>query len=102
MNFSLLTRYFLGTAAYGSVRKVCQLWDAETSDYSKYNEPNKPMPLGDKFGVFVSSVLIAPYITPIWIVKDLNYLDVYLRGRDPNEFFNHTKQHVSAFDYVFN
>lgn len=101
MENKYLYRYFLATVAYGSVRKLCHLWKAETSEYSSYDEPNKPMPLGDKVGVFAGSLFVAPYIAPVWIMKDLNYMDVRLSGRDPKEFFKNKSRYISAFDYIF-
>jgi hypothetical protein len=94
-------RYFLGAAAYGSARKILQLWDAKTYSYSGYNEPPKPMPLGDKLGVFTASIIAAPYITPIWVVEDLNYLDVYMRGHNPDEFFQKKMINITGIDYIF-
>lgn len=57
------------------------------------------MPLGDKLGIVVGSGLIAPYIFPLWIINDINYIDIKCRGLDPKEYFNDSG--VTTFDYLF-
>lgn len=96
----MLYQYMVGAAAYGSIRKTCHLWDAQTHAYSSYNEDPKPMPLGDKLCVFATSVMCSAYLTPIWAVNDLNYIDVYLSGRDPQKFFGTDNKRYYALDYV--
>jgi hypothetical protein len=98
---NILRNYFLGAAAYGATRKLFQLWDAKTSYYSECNEPMKPMPLGDKLGVFAASIALAPYLSPMWVLEDINYMDVYLSGRDPKEFFKNNNKCITGIDYIF-
>jgi hypothetical protein len=97
---SLINKYFIGTAVYSYVRKVGQVWDAKTVDYNtRYNDPPKPMPLGDKIGVVALSVAYAPALSPFWLLHDINYIDIKLRGLNTEEYFH--KNNMKFFDYVF-
>jgi hypothetical protein len=78
-----------------------QLWDAKTASYSDYNEPMKPMPLGDKIFVMGVCTFYAPVMAPIWLTNDINYIDVCLRGYDPKEFFRTDKKQYYTHDYIF-
>jgi hypothetical protein len=95
-----LTYYFLGAAAYGVVRKIAQVWDAKTTSYNRsYQDKPKHMPLGDKLGIVLCSAVLAPYILPLWINCDINYIDIKCRGLDPKEYFNHDDD-ISMFNYI--
>lgn len=98
---NFLGYYFLGTAAYGAIRKTVQVWNATTTSYNvSYSDDPKPMPLGDKLGLVVGSAILAPYISPIWMRNDINYIDIKCRGLDHKKYFGEDRD-SSSLDYLF-
>lgn len=77
-----LQMYFLGTSIYGAIRKSVNLYDAQVEKYiytDKMELTKQPMLLGTKLGIVCIGTLMAPYLTPMWILKDINRLDAHIR-----------------------
>lgn len=100
--------YCIMSAAYGAVRKTSILRNAKIVkskyDYEKreivYN--TKPLFAGSKLGVFVISTVYSPVLTPIWLCKDLDYIDAKLTGKE--EMYDSSSDNdkpTFAFEYVF-
>ena len=95
MTTKLLSYYMIGSVIFGGMRKATQLYNAKIYDYKK--DDVYPMLFGTKVAIFSTSLLLAPYITPIWIVQDLNKLDAYIRNIDTSES---SETHLEI-DYIF-
>ena len=82
--------------------KTSELWDAKVSVWDRQTNTSmmKPMLLGDKMTVFSISVIASPFILPILFVRQMNYLDIYLRGLKPSDYdYDYKKKHT--IDYIF-
>ena len=95
MATKLLSYYITGTVTIGSMRKYVQLYDAKIYDYKK--DTGRPMLFGSKAAILSTSTLLAPCLAPIWLVKDLNRLDAYLRNIDISK----SSKSYCEFDYIF-
>lgn len=82
----VLARYWATAAAYTSVRRMADLWDATLPcETSTTKGARRPMLLGTKLGIWCISVVYSPAIAPFYVVKDLNKLDCWMQGMNPED-----------------
>ena len=92
----VFVKYVLATQAYGTLRRMISLWDGEVYSYDK--KKHVPMLLGDKLSACAVSMAYAPILAPLWIVNDLNHVDIYMRRHKPDDYDIPTPR--SWFDHV--
>lgn len=96
-------RYFLGTFAYGFVRKVAHVSNATVrAEKENYNDEDKyiPMLTVDKASAVIVSTLLSPSFFPYYLYKDLSYLEIYIRQTDPKNY-GYCEKNKSWYEYLF-
>lgn len=93
-------RYYIGAAAYGASRKIVQLWDAnEVYTNTTTNKlAKKPMLMGNKMCAFALGVACSSVMAPLWVMGDLNRIDIYMKGESYDEYGFHERNHFC--DYI--
>lgn len=97
----IMRAYIATTASYGFVRKMPYTWDAKTQhyDYKAREYRMIPMLTTDKFMVSViGAASSAGGWWPVFIYKDINRLEMRMRGHNPEIYGIEYKHTV---DYIF-
>lgn len=98
---TLIKIYVLFAILYSVPRKLEQVWGAHvvTYDAVTFRPALRPMLLGFKFLSVMLAVPQAPFMLPVWIIGDLNRLDVYMRGQCLEQYG--VVERVNIEDYLF-
>ncbi len=102
----VITRYFLGSFAYGFVRKVGDVYDAKLHKYEYDSEKREhyykpyPMLLTDKAAVVTLSTLFSPFWLPVYLYNDVSRLEIYMRKSDPT-LYGYDDIKRSTIHYLF-
>ena len=99
MPAKILKYYLAGTMGYGAGRKFAMLWNADVEAYTCNGRITRPMLMGDKLSVFTMSMVYSPIIWPVWMMTDLNYLDIYMSGKKPSDY-GYDQKKTCTWDYV--
>lgn len=101
-----MANYLYAAYGYTWVRKFFQLWDAKSERSIVTTKPTmsieyimKPMLLGEKLGIFGICLLIAPVMMPVYLVNDLNKLDLYMKNEKQSDYGYTPPKH--PLDYIF-
>lgn len=100
-------RYYLMFAySYTWVRKFLQLWDAKSERAipthtlgANIKYVMKPMLMGEKLGIFGACLIMAPCMMPVYLVNDLNKVDIYMKGECSKDYGYTVPKH--PIDYLF-
>lgn len=107
----MLRNYLVGSIAYGFVRKVDELTNARVkATQYKLNEdcefvPNGhkmvPMLLVHRFTALAISTVASPCLLPLYVYKDLLWLELSVRHLDPHDCYIREKMKTSWIEYLF-
>ena len=75
---------YVGTAsAYTVLHKFPSLWDGAVEGR---NGKMRRMLAGEKVGALALSLAIGPVLAPVWLLDDVNRLDVFMLGHAQEEY----------------
>ena len=97
MAWAFWERYVVGSLGYGALHKLGILWDARVD--GARNE-QRPMLLGEKLSAFSLGLVYSPLLSPVWLMNDLDRLDLYMSGKRPQDYGYGADRYCSLFDYV--
>lgn len=95
----LLRNYFAVAMGYGAAHKLVLLWNADVETYTKIGKTRRPMLMGEKLSAFALGMVYSPLLSPVWLMTDLDYLDMYMSGKKPSDY-GYGQERSSTFDYV--
>lgn len=95
---SLFLKFLIAAPTYGVVRKIPMLWNTTITELdNNFNYVTRPMLTTEKAAVMGMSAFFSLGIFPIWVMSDLMYLEVKLRGLDPKKYgYDHSKSSFSS------
>lgn len=95
-----MRNYCIGSAAFTVAYKGCLLWDAKLETYNRdYKTVVRPLFLGEKMLVLSTCVALSPACVPFWAANCLDRVDIYLRGKKPNDY-SYDIRKSSVIDYM--
>lgn len=105
----LKNKLIIGTMAYGFVRKLFRVYDAQvnklTADKEKGSLVYKPRPLlyVEKGAVVLSSTLLTPALFPLYVYHDLKSIEKTVRKLDKQEYVDDSiwSQKRCVADFLF-
>lgn len=102
MSSSPFMRYLWVLPAYGFVRRIPYLRNAEVEEYNRkeHKFEARPMLVTEKFAACVCGAVFSYGLTPFWLCNDLTYLEVKLRGLDAEKHGFETGP-KGAYKYFF-
>jgi hypothetical protein len=95
MTIKILKYYLATTLGYSAARKLGMLWNADVES----GKITRPMLLGEKLTVFGMSMAYSPFIFPMWLMSDLDYLDIYMSGKKPSDY-GYGQEKTNKWDYI--
>lgn len=81
----MLSKVIQGLMTYGSIRAGIRLHDLKTHD------GKKDALVGTKIIALLSSAAFAPSLFPIYMYNDINRIDLYMKGLNPEDYGYKTK-----------
>ena len=99
MCIKILKHYFAATLGYGAAHKLGMLWNANVESYTSNGKIIRPMLMGEKLSVFTISMVYSPIMSPVWLMTDLDYLDIYMSGKKPSDY-GYGQEKTCAWDYI--
>ncbi len=92
----VLNAYVKTCLAYGCAHKYAILWDGQVESKGKMRN----MLMGEKIGAFTLGMGYSVLLAPVWLIWDLNKLDLYMQGlRAEDVGYEDEKRNFS--DYVY-
>lgn len=97
-------KYVFGSMALNGLSKTCEVWDARVKRYD-YTQKSvngyveNEMLLGEKFGIVIINTMMGPFKLPYTMIDNLNKVDIYMKGKNPEEYGY--KRVKFVYDYYY-